>query len=111
MAAAQLQTGTGSGPVVLPSVSIAGNASPTGTLDITNSKMVITNTSYASAVSAYTVSRAQVTNALDGFAWDEPGITSSTVANDINNLGVPTSVAVILNNSSGTAGGSRGCHR
>ena len=43
-------------------------------------------------------SPAQVTNALDGFAWDQPGITSSTVANDINNLGVPTSVAVILNN-------------
>ncbi len=107
-ATAQLQTGTGAGPVVLPSVSIAGNASPTATLDITNSKAVITNTSYASAVSAYTVARAQVTNALDGFAWDQPGITSSTVANDINNLGVPTSVAVILNNSSGTAGGGAG---
>ncbi len=104
----QLTTGTGAGPVVLPSVSIAGNASPTGTLDIGSSKMVLTNTSYASAVSAYTVARAQVTNALDGFAWDQPGITSSTVANDINNLGVPTSVAVILNNSSGTAGGGAG---
>ncbi len=30
------------------------------------------------------------------------------MANDINNLGVPTSVAVILNNSSGTAGGGAG---
>ena len=40
MATAQLQTGTGAGPVVLPSVSIAGGVAPTGTLDITNSKMV-----------------------------------------------------------------------
>ena len=104
----KITTGTGAGPVVLPSLSINGDTSPVATLDLTSSKMVITNTSYASAVSAYTVARAQVTNALDGFAWDQPGITSSTVANDINNLGVPTSVAVILNNSSGTAGGGAG---
>ncbi len=104
----KITTGTGAGPVVLPSLSINGGASPVATLDLTSSKMVLTNTSYASAVSAYTVARAQVTNALDGFAWDQPGITSSTVANDINNLGVPTSVAVILNNSSGTAGGGAG---
>ncbi len=107
-ATAKLAVGVAGKPVVLPAVSIAGGVSPTGTLDIGSSKMVLTNTSYASAVSAYTVSRAQVTNALDGFAWDQPGITSSTVANDINNLGVPTSVAVILNNSSGTAGGGAG---
>ncbi len=56
-ATAALTTGTAAGPVVLPSVSINGNATPHGTLDITNSKMVLTNTSYASAVSAYTVAR------------------------------------------------------
>ncbi len=53
----KITTGTGAGPVVLPSLSINGGASPVATLDLTNSKMVLTNTSYASAVSAYTVSR------------------------------------------------------
>ncbi len=86
----KITTGTGAGPVVLPSLYINGGTSPIATLDLTNSKMVITNTSFAAARAAYTVARAQVTNAFDGFAWDLPGITSSTVANDINvNLGFP----------------------
>ncbi len=54
---AKLVTGTAGGPVVMTSLALAGGASPTATLDITNSKAVITNTSYASAVSAYTVAR------------------------------------------------------
>ena len=53
----KITTGTAAGPVVLPSLSINGGASPVATLDLTNSKMVLTNTSYASAVSAYTVAR------------------------------------------------------
>ena len=103
-AAAKLSTGTAARPVVVPSVSINGNASPTGTLDISTSKMVITNTSFAGAQAAYSTAHAQVANAFDGFAWDLPGITSSQVQTDINVNGIPTAVGIVLNND--TAGGN-----
>ena len=90
-------------PVVLSSLSMVAPA-PTTTLDLTNNKMVVTNTSFTNAKNTYQQLVGQVKNAFDNFAWDQPGITSSTVANDVNNLGVPTSVALVLNNNLGGAG-------
>ena len=104
MATAHLTTGTGAGPVVVPSLSIAGGASPTGTLDIGSSKMVINNPDFATAQAAYSTAHAQVANAFDGFAWDLPGITSSQAQADINGPGIPTAVGIVLNND--TAGGN-----
>ncbi len=103
-ATAKLAVGIAGKPVVLPAVSIAGGASPTGTLDIGSSKMVITNPDFATAQAAYSTAHAQVANAFDGFAWDLPGITSSQVQTDINVNGIPTAVGIVLNND--TAGGN-----
>ncbi len=103
-ALAKITTGTGAGPVVLPSLNINGGTSPVATLDITSSKMVITNTSFAAAQTAYSTAHAQVANAFDGFAWDLPGITSSQVQTDFNVNGIPTAVGIVLNND--TAGGN-----
>ena len=88
---------------MLPSVNINGGTSPVATLDLTSSKMVITNTSFAAAQTAYSTAHAQVANAFDNFSWDKPGITSSQAAVDIGN-GIPTAVGIVLNND--TAGGN-----
>ncbi len=95
------------GPVQLSGLSInGGSSSPTASMDVTNNNVIVANDSFAVAQTTYGQAVSQVKNAFDNFAWDKPGITSSTVQNDVTNLGVPTSVAVVLNNSllgSGTA--------
>ena len=98
-AATKLSPGLSS-PVVLSSLSINGGSSaPTATFDLTNNKVVLTNTTFAAAQSTYSQVVNQVKYAADSFAWDKPGITSSTVANDVNVLGIPTGIGVVLNNN------------
>ncbi len=95
----KLQANLGA-PVVLSSLSMVA---PTTTLDLTNNKMVVTNTSFTNAKNTYQQLLGQVKNAFDNFAWDQPGITSSQVAADIAG-GIPTSVGIVLNNNLGGAG-------
>ncbi len=98
-AATNLSPGLSS-PVVLSSLSINGGSSaPTATFDLTNNKVVLTNTTFAAAQATYSQVVNQVKYAADSSAWDKPGITSSTVANDVNVLGIPTGIGVVLNNN------------
>ena len=72
-----LQSGL-SAPVQLPSLTIAGGASPTATLDITNNNLIVHNgnlaTLTAQAKSAITVTH----------DWTGAGLTSSTARDDAN---------------------------
>ena len=83
-----LQSGL-SGPVQLPSLTLAGGTNPTATLDITNNNMIVHNGNLATLT-------AQVKKGLNisGTLWTGAGITSSTAAADSNGL---TAVGVISN--------------
>jgi autotransporter-associated beta strand protein len=54
-------------------LAIAGGVTPTATLDVTNNAFVIDY----DAISPLSTVQAQITNAYNGGAWDQPGITSS----------------------------------
>jgi autotransporter-associated beta strand protein len=75
-ATTQLQAGLSS-PVQLPSLTIAGGATPTAKLDVTNNNMVLHNGSI-------TTTLAQLKSGLNasGTLWAGAGITSSTAAAD-----------------------------
>ena len=75
-ATAKLQAGL-SGPVQLPSLTIAGGVSPTATLDITDNNLIVHNGNLATMT-------AQAANGLNinGTLWTGAGITSSTAAAD-----------------------------
>ncbi len=84
----QLQAGL-SAPVQLPNLSIAGGASPTATMDITDNNLIVHNGDLATLT-------AQAKSGLNisGTAWTGAGITSSTAAADANAV---TAVGVLLN--------------
>ncbi len=90
-ATTQLQAGL-SGPVQLPSLTIAGGGSPTATLDITDNNMIVHNgnlaTLTAQAAAAATVN-------LD---WTGAGLTSTTARDDAN---ATTAVGIIQNDDGG----------
>jgi hypothetical protein len=73
-ATTQLQAGL-TAPVQLPALTIAGGASPTATLDVTNNNMVVHNGDIGTTI-------AQLKSGLNasGTLWTGPGITSSTAA-------------------------------
>jgi fibronectin-binding autotransporter adhesin len=75
-ATTQLQAGL-TAPVQLPSLSIAGDATPTGTLDVSDNNMVIHNGNI-------TTSLAQLKSGLNasGTLWTGTGVRSSTAAAD-----------------------------
>ena len=85
---AQLQAGL-TGPVQLPSLSIAGGGSPTATLDVTDNNMIVHNGNL-------TTLTAQIQSGLNisGTQWTGAGITSSTAAADTNGL---TAVGIMVN--------------
>ena len=90
-ATTQLQAGL-SGPVQLPTLSIAGGSSPTATLDITDNNMIVHN----GDLSALT---AQAKAGLGGgFDWNGTGLTSTTARDDSN---FATAVGVIQNDDGG----------
>ncbi len=90
-ATTQLQAGL-SGPVQLPTLSIAGGSSPTATLDITDNNMIVHN----GDLSALT---AQAKAGLSGgFDWNGTGLTSTTARDDSN---FATAVGVIQNDDGG----------
>jgi hypothetical protein len=72
----QLQAGL-SAPVQLPSLTIAGGATPTATLDVTNNNVVVHNGDLATTL-------AQLRSGLNssGALWAGAGVTSSTAAAD-----------------------------
>jgi autotransporter-associated beta strand protein len=73
-ATTQLQAGL-TAPVQLPALTIAGGASPTATLDVTNNNMVVHNGDISTTI-------AQLKSGLNssGTLWTGPGIVSSTAA-------------------------------
>ena len=83
-----LQAGL-SGPVQLPSLTIAGGVSPTATLDITDNNLIVHNGNLAT-MTAQAASGLNINGAL----WTGAGITSSTAAADADPL---HAVGVILN--------------
>ena len=94
-ATAKLQAGL-SGPVQLPSLTIAGGVSPTATLDITDNNLIVHNGNLATMT-------AQAANGLNinGTLWTGTGITSSTAAADAEPL---HAVGIILNDDSQLGG-------
>jgi hypothetical protein len=58
------------------------------------------------ALATQTLINEQVEFAYNGFAWDQPGITSSTVQNDIGVNGLPTALGILLNNDGSGVGGN-----
>ncbi len=87
-ATTRLQAGL-NGPVQLPTLSIAGGASPTATLDITDNNLIVHNGNLATL-------SAQIKSGLNasGTIWTGPGITSSTAATDSGGI---TAVGIIPN--------------
>jgi hypothetical protein len=88
------------------SLSIAGGATPTGTLDLKDNDLIVGSANLTAALATQTLINEQVEFAYNGFAWDQPGITSSTVQNDINVNGLPTALGILLNNDGSGVGGN-----
>jgi hypothetical protein len=81
-------------------LTIAGDSTPTATLNLSNGALVIDNPTFAAAQATHTLVNAQVRYANHDFAWDRPGITSNNAATDIGNS-IPTSIGILLNNDGG----------
>jgi hypothetical protein len=69
----------------------------TATLDLGDNALVIRNANASAASARHTSVNTLVRNAFHDFAWDLPGITSSTAANAIAS-GVPAGLGILLNN-------------
>jgi autotransporter-associated beta strand protein len=93
--------GTGPGPrnagattSIMGSLNIAGGATPTGTLNLNNNALIITN----GGATERDTATAQVKNARNGGLWNQPGITSSNAQATFAATGVDsTTLGVVLN--------------
>jgi autotransporter-associated beta strand protein len=68
-----------------------------GTLDLTNNALVVRNANQAAAFASHANINSLALNAFHDFAWDQPGLTSSTVAADVAG-GTPSALGILLNN-------------
>jgi autotransporter-associated beta strand protein len=99
-ATARVQAGL-SQAVNLPApLGITATGATGGTLDITDGALVVRHADQAAAFTGHTSANNLTRNALNEFAWDQPGITSSTVQADVAN-GIPAAVGILLNNDGG----------
>jgi MYXO-CTERM domain-containing protein len=95
-ATTRLQAGL-TGPVQLPSLTLAGGTAPTSTLDITNNNVIVHNGNLATLT-------AQVTSGLyngGNGLWSGAGINSSTANDDANNAAGDKAVGIISNDDGG----------
>ena len=98
--------GSNSGVSRVSSLSIAGGATPTGKLDLKDNDLVVGSGNLTAALATHSLINEQVEFASNGLAWDQPGITSSTVQNDINVNSLPTALGILLNNDGSGLGGN-----
>ncbi len=98
--------GTNAGVSRVSNLSIAGGATPTGKLDLKDNDLIVGSANLSSALAAHQLVNDQVEFAFNNFAWDQLGLTSSTVQSDINVNGLPTALGIMLNNDGSGAGGN-----
>lgn len=84
----------------MSALNLAGGATPTRSLDITNNSLVIDTANTAAGLAAHNLHNAQILNANNAFAWDQPGITSSVVPTDLG-ANIPTGIGLVWNNDGG----------
>jgi ELWxxDGT repeat protein len=72
----------------------------TATLDLADNALVIRNASQSAALATHTSVNNLVGGAFNDFAWDRPGITSSTAEADVA-AGTPSTLGILLNNDGG----------
>src|SRR5262249_53140547 len=79
-------------------LTIAGGPTPTATYDLTNNITIPETTGLADGFASHALYKQQFSYANDNFAWDRPGIFSTTAKNDFTNNGIITTVGMIWNN-------------
>ena len=79
--------------LVMNALSVTGS----GKLDLADNALVLQHANLSAAQAALAGVTARVKNAFNEFAWNQPGLTSSTVQTDIAS-GVPSGLGVLLNN-------------
>lgn len=78
-------------------ITIAGGATPTAALDINNHVIISQVADTAAGLAQHNALMSQLLYANNGFAWDQPGLTSTKVATEIAN-GNPVGIGLVWNN-------------
>lgn len=82
----------------LGGLSIAGGSTPTATLDLNNNIAIVDTPDLSTGAAKHAQYAQQLAYANHNFAWDRPGITSTTAKNTFINTGVRTAIGMIWNN-------------
>ena len=68
-----------------------------GLVEMARGALIVNGSSFSSGLAAHNDVNAAVRQSFNEFAWDQPGIGSAVVRNDISN-GKPTALGILLNN-------------